>query len=232
MKTIMTMRQQAIAVVTIGAIALLAGWNRSASQTAPPPKASGVRFAMPPSDAKDVALDAAKTFGLRGRKDISPGSLEVAPPLASYTLAANLVAQGATINQAVANNIFYVAVLSKGVPIAGVSVQVNAGRASSFGNINTEGPFLDNIAPAVAKLAGMTELKSGSYEARLLGIGMHVVIWLKSDAPNGDRIFVQTQPFIPKPLKANQLYPANDFLKAIQPAIQRWLRESSGAPGE
>lgn len=196
----------------------------------------GVRYVEDPPNGRAVALDGARTLGLRGRPEIPASSLEVKQPLAIYTLSTPDVAAGTSIDRAVSSNSVYYAVLSNGKPVAGVNVNVTNG-VSRVGQVNVSGPFLEAIAPAMDHLATLPQLKSDSYEARLLtlpgifGTGVSRVIWLKADTQNGDLVFVEPQPFVPTTIKTNQLYPAPEFMRLIQPVAQRRVNELATPPG-
>jgi len=196
----------------------------------------GVRYVEDPPNGRTVAIDGARTLGLRGRPEIPASSLEARQPLAIYTLSTADVAAGAAIDRAISSNSFYYAVLSNGKPVAGVNVNVTNG-VLRVGQVNVSGPFLEAIAPAMDHLATLSQLKSDSYEARLLtlpgifGSGVSQVIWLKADTQNGDLVFVEPQPFVPATIKTNQLYPAMEFMLLIQPGAQRRLNELATPPG-
>ena len=196
----------------------------------------GVRYVQDPPNGRTVALDGARTLGLRGRPEIPASSIEVKQPLAIYTLSTADVAAGTAIDRAASSNSVYYAVLSNGKPVAGVTVNVMNG-VSRVGQVNVSGPFLEAIAPAMDHLATLPQLKSDSYEVRLLtlpgifGSGVSQVIWLKADAQNGDLVFVEPQPFVPATIKTNQLYPALEFMRLIQPGAQRRVNELATPPG-
>jgi len=201
------------------AVVLWTGLSTSAQS----PSEKGLHFANGPSDAVPVVNSALKNPPfIQGHPLLADfGTLQVLPPLARYNLLIpETTSTGALSVQADGWEYLVKSLLRSGEGVAAVSV-----RTTAFGNSQMLSLQYENIAGpevrALGNLAALEQIRSGSYEVRLLQVFGLVsnnpvqIIWLKPDTGDADLFY---EPLSPNPnlmskLQFKRLYSREDFLK-------------------
>ena len=206
----------------LSAVVLWTGLPSSAQS----PSEKGLHFANGPSDAIPVVNSALKNPPfIQGHPLLADfGGLQVLPPLARYNLLIpETTATSALSVQAEGWEYLVKSSLRSGEGVAAVSV-----RTTATGNSQMLSLQYENIAGpevrALEKLAALEQIRSGSYEVRLLQVFGLVgnnpvqIIWLKPDSGDADLFY---EPLSPNPnlsskLQFEKLYSREDFLKVAK----------------
>jgi hypothetical protein len=153
--------------------------------------------------------------------------MQIAPPHAVYDLRADEIARGGGLETARETGVRHL-VQSAGSQVAAAELRTDqSGAANVLANVNF-GPYVDATSRALNRLASLDQVRTGSYEARLLrfSAGMVMAIWLKPDSGGADIVYPLAP--APPPLEAERPYAAGEFLQAIRPIAEK--RAASTSP--
>jgi len=183
-----------------------------------------LRFAKEPNNGTSLVEKALNKLSTRtsplSERAVDFSALQINQPQAVYDLHADAVAGGGGLESATFTGIRYL-VGGGGANLAAAEVLVDGkGNATLVANLNY-GQFVEATARALAQVATLAPVNSGSYEVRLLRFSAIALmaLWLKSDPGGADIVY----PLAPAPdvLKAEHSYSADDFVKAILPLAQQ-----------
>jgi hypothetical protein len=234
------------ATAVVLAIMLMSKPASLAAEPSPTTRASAIHLPTPPKgDGDQKVLTMARTElgrvqpGRRGRPANQPPdltTLAVRPLTAMYAIDYDSLADGKGLEAAKPRNLFvYAAVLNGQVRGIG-HVQITGdttGAVSSF-EIGGDGA---GVTEGIDAVGSLEQLRGGSYEARQLTLPPTVllshpteVLWLKADT-GPDFIYTLKEPWYPADLKKQTLYPMADFLKLMQPWMDKARKVPPMPPG-
>lgn len=197
----------------------------SPSPTPPASHPPGLRFVEGPPGAVDAVKEYALAPLSSGLNVVDPDHMEISPALPQYDLSELDLAQQKDLTAARHNQHFYYLVKSNGEVARNIGVWSIKGVAS----VQSEGSntYYVQVGAALDKLAKLEELKTDSYEVRLLNGGYASdvsfgAIWLKADKPDGDLIYVVSG-YRNSPYETGKFYHPKELFVLARPIARAML---------
>jgi hypothetical protein len=162
---------------------------------------------------------------------------DIKQPLAIYATSLDAVAQGEGLASVQFKGTYDYLVESPGQGIAIFTLGLDDSGASEM-RLFGEAGLAKLVDATLQKLITLDQVKSGSYEVRILELpgffspGATSLLWLKSETASPDLICLPDQGFVPDTLQAGKAYTADEFFRLLQPIAQdiaqRRLRFQAG----
>jgi hypothetical protein len=184
-----------------------------------------LRFPSEPPNGSSLVHAGLQRLAARVKR---PGALQTVDfntlmfraPHAVYDLRADEISRGGGLETAHPTGFRYL-IHAAGGSVAAAEIHTDAaGAATLLANVNY-GPFVEATARALVQLTSLDQVRTGSYEVRLLRFSAIALmaVWLKSETDSVDLIY----PLAPAPevLQPAKLYTVDDFLNAILPMARR-----------
>jgi hypothetical protein len=228
------------AAVVVLAIMLMSKPTSLAAEPAPTTRPSAVHLPTPPKGDDQKVLTTFRTElgrvqpGRRGRPANQPpdlATLAVRPLTTMYAIDYDSLADGKGLEAAKPRNVFVYAAVLNGQVRGICHVQITGDTIGAIASAEIGGDGV-GVTEGIDAVGSLEQLRGGSYEPRQLTLPPTVllshpteVLWLKADA-GPDFIYTLKEPWYPADLKKQTLFPMADFLKLMQP----WMDKARKAP--